>query len=199
MIVGMTGGIGSGKSTAANLFARHEVPIIDTDIIAREIVEPGMPAYTAIVEHFGNDVCNNDGTLDRAQLKQCIVNNDTEREYLESLLHPKIRTSVIQQLKQLDCCYCIVVIPLLIEKGNYPMLHRTLVIDSTSDEQIRRARQRDKLDILAIEAILAIQASREQRFAKADDVIENSNGIAELEAKVSQLHEKYMAICHQYA
>ena len=199
MIVGMTGGIGSGKSTAANLFARHEVPIIDTDIIAREIVEPGMPAYTAIVEHFGNDVCNNDGTLDRAQLKQCIVNNDTEREYLESLLHPKIRTSVIQQLKQLDCCYCIVVIPLLIEKGNYPMLHRTLVIDSTSDEQIRRARQRDKLDILAIEAILAIQASREQRFAKADDVIENSNGIDVLEAKVSQLHEKYMAICHQYA
>jgi len=198
MVVGMTGGIGSGKSTAATLFAKHSVPIIDTDIIAREIVEPGMPAHTAIVEHFGNDICNDDETLNRARLKQCILQNDTDREYLETLLHPEIRASVIQKLEKLDGCYCIVVIPLLVEKGNYSMLHRTLVIDSTVDNQVSRAQQRDHMDIATIEAILTLQASREQRLARADDVIENNSRLVDLEAQVSKLHEKYMAICDQY-
>jgi len=199
MIIGLTGGIGSGKSTTADLFAQHAVPVIDTDIIAREIVEPGKPALSSLVAHFGEDICLNDGSLDRARLKQHILEDDTERQYLESVLHPVIRSTVEQRIRQLDSCYCIVVIPLLVETGSYSMLDRILVVDIPVDEQIRRTRQRDSMDEATIEAIIALQADREQRLEHAADIIDNSRDLAQLENDVSRLHEKYMAICGQYS
>lgn len=194
MVVGLTGGIGSGKSTVAELFARQGIDIIDTDVIARQLVKPDQAAYQEIIESFGEEILLANRQLNRAALKQRIINNASERLKLESILHPRIQQTVEQHLKTASGHYCIVVIPLLAEKANYPILDRILVIDTPVSQQIKRISQRDALDPDSIEKLLAIQATREQRLAIADDVIINDRGLAELSAATQKIHDKYMKL-----
>jgi len=194
MIVGLTGGIGSGKSTVADLFAKLGVSIIDTDVISRELVEINKPAYLNIVKYFGNEILLPNHELDRAALKEHIINSDEERAYLEELLHPLIQHVVKERIDEATGHYCIAVIPLLVEKANYPMLDRILVIDTPVSQQIERAAQRDNADISDIKKLIAIQASREQRLAAADDVIINDKGLSELSAAAQQMHDKYLKL-----
>ena len=197
MIVGLTGGIGSGKSTVAELFADLAVPIIDTDVIAREVVEPGQPAYDEIIQQFGEHILNDDRTLDRATLKKRILKDDSERTALENILHPIIFDTVKSQIARLNSHYCIVVIPLLVEGTRYNMLDRTLVIDTPVELQTIRIAQRDELDPRSIEKLIAIQASREERLKVANDVITNDKGREALSTAVMQLHDKYMNISNE--
>jgi len=197
MIVGLTGGIGSGKSTVAELFADLGVPIIDTDVIAREVVEPGQPAYDEIIQQFGEHILNDDRTLDRATLKKRILKDDSERTALENILHPIIFDTVKSQIARLNSHYCIVVIPLLVEGTRYNMLDRTLVIDTPVELQTIRIAQRDELDPRSIEKLIAIQASREERLKVANDVITNDKGREALSTAVMQLHDKYMNISNE--
>lgn len=198
MIIGLTGGIGSGKSTVADLFADLGVPIIDTDIIAREMVEIGKPAYHAIVDKFGAEILTSSKELDRTALKQRIVNDDRQRTILEDILHPLIFENVKTQLQQLNANYCIVVIPLLVEKDSYTgILDRVLVIDTPKSEQIRRVSRRDNMDKSTIEKLISIQATRDQRLAAADDVIINDKGLNELQTATLQMHDKYMNLCNK--
>ena len=193
MIIGLTGGIGSGKSTVADFFADLGVPVIDTDIIAREIVEIGKPAYHAIIEKFGSEILTPSKELDRALLKQCIINDDSQRAILEDILHPLIFQDVETQLQKLNARYCIIVIPLLVEKNSYAsILDRILLIDTPESEQISRVSQRDNMDKPTIEKLMSIQATRNERLAAADDVILNDSGVSELRAATLQAHDKYM-------
>ncbi len=194
MIVGLTGGIGSGKSTVAALFEKLGVNIIDTDIIAKKLVEVDLPAYQAIVKHFGDEILLPNKEIDRAKLKQRIIINDEDRLSLENILHPRIQEEVDEQIKHVSGSYCIVVIPLLVEKGNYPILDRILVIDSPLDLQIERVSKRDGLTNIDIEKLIAIQAPRQQRLDAADDIITNDKGLAELTNAIQQMHAKYLKL-----
>jgi len=190
--IGLTGGIGSGKSTVAALFARHGAPVIDTDVIARELVEPGQPALQEIVDRFGPEMLDPNGRLNRSRLGERVFSDASERLALESILHPRIRATVAARLGSLDAPYCIVVIPLLVETGAMAtMVDRVLVVDSPEEQQITRVAARDHLTDARIRAILKVQATREERLAQADDVIVNDRDIGSLEAAVANLHDRY--------
>jgi len=194
MIVGLTGGIGSGKSTVADLFAKMGVAIIDTDIIAKALVGINKPAYLDIIKQFGDEILLPNRELDRALLKQRIINNSDERIALENILHPLIQEKVKAEVNTATGKYCVVVIPLLVEKANYPMLDRILVIDTSIEHQIARASQRDDLQRTDLKKLIAIQATREQRLAAANDVIDNTQGLAELATATQQIHDKYLTL-----
>lgn len=189
--VGLTGGIGSGKSEAAHEFARLGATVIDTDIIARELVEPGQPALTEITDRFGADLLDASGRLDRTRLRQRVFADPEKRRQLEAILHPKIRDRALVLAEQAQTPYCILVIPLLLESGDDYHLDRVLVIDCPVDLQRRRTRQRDALPKPELDAILAAQASRQRRLAVADDVIVNDAGLDKLAARVTHLHQAY--------
>jgi len=192
--VGLTGGIGSGKSSVAELFAKLGVSIIDTDVIARELVGINKPAYLDIVKHFGSEILLPNHELDRAALKQCIIHSEEDRLSLENILHPRILEVVKQRINTASGHYCLIVIPLLVEKNNYPMLDRILVVDTPVEQQIQRVSIRDEMDKTDIEKLIAIQATREQRLAAADDVIINDQGLSELTAATQQMHDKYLKL-----
>lgn len=195
LVIGLTGGIGSGKSTVAELFAKRGAPIIDADVVARVITQPNTSAFKKIVEHFGPQIVLSDGNLDRKQLRNIIFADSKQRHWLEQLLHPQIHDDILQQLHKLSAhAYCIVVIPLLIEAASYAFLDRILVVDATQSLQIERVNHRDKLERHHIEAILNTQATREHRLSQADDVITNTGEIAELEPQVARLHERYLEL-----
>lgn len=193
LVVGLTGGIGSGKSAVCREFERHCVPIVDADIVAREVVAPGSIGFAAVVQSFGEGILSS-GNIDRSKLRQVIFADDTKRAALEAILHPKIRESIDQQLANLDSPYCILCVPLLVEKGGYQNVDRILVVDCPTEIQIRRVMGRDNLTRAQVEAIMRSQATRDERLGVADDVIENSDGIEALETPVQVLHTKYMAI-----
>lgn len=191
LIIALTGGIGSGKSTVAELFAQRGVPIIDTDVIARDLVQKGQAALAEIAAIFGNSMLTDKGELDRKCLREHVFAQPQAREQLEAILHPKIHTAVLEQIKHTEAPYCLLIIPLLAEsKQRYPH-DRILVVDTTPDEQVRRVMARDHLSEPQVRQILAAQASREQRLAMADDVITNSGNPAGLANQVMTLHEKY--------
>ena len=194
MIVGLTGGIGSGKSTVAEYFAKLGVNIIDTDVIAKQLVKIDQPAYHAIIKHFSDKILLSNRELDRAKLKQHIIHNDEDRLSLENILHPRIQEVVEEQIKNISASYCIVVIPLLVEKGRYPILDRVLVIDSPIECQIERVNKRDGLTNTDIEKLIAIQATRQQRLDAANDIIINDKGLAELTTATQQMHAKYLKL-----
>ena len=192
--IGLTGGIGSGKSTAAEQFLKLGAPVIDADVIAREIVEPGKPAFEAVIAAFGDQIVGEDGRLDRKALRNIVFADPEQKSRLESILHPQIYTEILHQLEQITYPYCVVVIPLLAEsKRNYP-LDRILVVDLPEKLQIARTSMRDKESAKHVEQIIQSQASRQQRLSIADDVIENSGTPETLLRNIDSLHQKYLEL-----
>lgn len=194
LTIALTGGIGSGKSTVANLFASKGVSIIDSDLIARKVIEPGMPAWQRLVTEFGKELLLPDQHIDREKLAEQVFNDPTKKKKLEDLLHPEIYTEISHRIGQLNCPYCIIVIPLLIETGAIDKFDRVLVVDVPETLQMSRTLQRDNRTEAMVEKIIASQASREQRLAQADDVICNDVTIDELEINVEQLHRQYLEL-----
>lgn len=199
LVIGLTGGIGSGKSTVADLFARLGAPIIDADLISRELTQPGQAAYLEIVRCFGHDITDSEGKLDRNQLRTLVFADPDRRRQLESILHPRVYRRIHEQLHDLDSRYCIVVIPLLVETGGNPLVDRILVVDAPEALQRQRAARRDQTSAAEIDAILACQASREQRLQAADDTITNDTDLDALEQAVLSLHESYLQLAKQDA
>lgn len=196
LIIGLTGGIGSGKSTVARLFADKGIPVIDADIIARSMTEAGEPALIAIAEHFGTQVILKDGSLDRPKLRAIIFQNPAERQWLEQLLHPLIREKISQQLATLSASnskapYCIIVIPLLLETGAYPFIDRILVVDAPEHLQLTRVSTRDSTLVAGAQSIVDSQIARDERLKQADDVIVNDGTLADLVPQVDKLHNQY--------
>ena len=188
--VALTGGIGSGKSTVANAFADLGINVIDADIIARQVVEPGTPALKAIEEHFGSDVIAADGSLQRRILRERIFSNPEEKSWLNALLHPLIQ--------QETSPYLIWVVPLLVENSLYKKADRVLVVDVTPETQLRRTMQRDDVTREHVEQILAAQATREARLAVADDVIDNNGAPEAIASDVARLHALYLQCASQF-
>lgn len=204
MIIGLTGGIGSGKSTVARAFGSLGIGWVDADDVAREVVAPGEPALAAIAEHFGQSVINADGSLNRARLRQIVFDDPRQRQWLEALTHPLVRERLLEQLshkqlahKQLappsgaSAPYVLLVSPLLFESGQHSLVSRSIVVDVPQPLQLIRTQQRDGVSESQVRAILAAQLSREQRLAKADDVIDNSGDHAFMQQQVAQLDACY--------
>lgn len=192
----LTGGIASGKSAATGYFAKLGAPIIDTDILAREVVAKGTPGLSSIAKQFGEHLLNDDGTLNRRQLRQLVFNNLELREQLESILHPLIETGAIQQLDELKDKkppYVIIAVPLYVETTGFRWANRVLVIDVSVETQLQRLQQRDQIDAELAQRMLGAQASREQRLAVAHDVIANEGTLEQLEQHCLQLHQKYLS------
>ncbi|USD64857.1 dephospho-CoA kinase [Vibrio sp. SCSIO 43136] len=195
-IVGLTGGIASGKTTVANLFAeRYGIDLIDADIVAREVVEPGSEGLKQIAAHFGPDVIQTDGNLDRAKLRECIFSDPEQKTWLNALLHPMIRQRMQEQMAQVSSPYGLLVVPLLIENDLTSMTDRVLVVDVDRKLQLQRTMQRDNVSAEQVKAILASQCSREQRLAKADDVITNQGSSEQLVTQIEKLHQNYLEYC----
>ncbi|MHB8746409.1 MAG: dephospho-CoA kinase, partial [Gammaproteobacteria bacterium] len=192
--IGLTGGFASGKSTVAARFAAYDVPIIDTDVIARELVEPGTPALAEIRAAFGPAALGVDGRLDRAWVRAQVFSQPAQRQRLEALLHPRIHQTVVERLAALPDPYGIVVIPLLAESALPYPIDRVLVIDVPETVQQQRAAERDGLEPALISAILGAQATRAQRLAIADDAINNNGDLTALDAEVARLHTFYSAL-----
>ena len=188
MIVALTGGLASGKSTVAQRFEELGVPVIDADVVARRLVEPGAPALAEIVEAFGAGVLDGQGRLDRARMRERIFGCEADRRTLESILHPKVRREMRDFAASADAPYVLFVIPLLVETGQAPDMDRVIVVDAPRTLRTARAAARDGSSPATIEAILASQATREDRLAVADVVIENTGGIASLRARVDAVH-----------
>ena len=193
-ILGLTGGIGSGKSAAAEHFTKLGVDLVDADHAARWVVEPGRPALARIAEHFGSGVLQADGQLDRAALRKLIFEVPEERRWLEGLLHPLIADEIRDHLARAQSPYAILVSPLLIESGQYSMTQRILVIDVPQSLQIQRTLQRDGISEQQVQAILKAQSSREDRLNHADDVLVNDKDLAWLHAEVERLHYFYLTL-----
>ena len=192
--VGLTGGIGSGKSSVASCFRDLGITVVDADQVARKVVEPGMPALAEIARHFGEAFILGDGNLDRARLRDAIFRDEKEKQWLENLLHPLIRELTRLDLESATTPYVILESPLLIEMGQTAQVHRVLVVDVPVEVQIARASQRDGNSAEQIQAIIAAQISREERLAHADDVIDNTCTLDELSARVAKLHRRYLEL-----
>lgn len=191
LVIGLTGGIGSGKSTVAEMFAAMGVPVIDMDQIARQVVEPGQPALAQIIQEFGIDILDAKSRLDRRRLRELIFDSTEKRRHLEAILHPLIRQETKRQLAELDTAYCIVVIPLLLESDQCPFVDRILVVDVPETLQISRTMMRDGVSTAAVQKILAAQIDRNSRLAAADDVVDNSTGLAQVRNRVAELDRQY--------
>lgn len=199
-VVAITGGIGSGKTTVANQFAELGIEVVDADVIAREVVEPGTPALAAIAAHFGSEVITPDGQLDRRRLRERVFTDPQAKGWLNALLHPLIRTEMQRQCAAARSPYCLLVVPLLVENRLTALANRVLVIDVDEATQIERTCRRDGVSREQAQAILATQASRAERLAAADDVLDNQNGTPEaIKSRILALHETYLAFASQQA
>ncbi len=195
-IIGLTGGIGSGKTTVANHFHdNYQIDIVDADLVAREVVEPGSEGLNAIIDKFGHSILNENGTLNRAKLRELVFADASNKQWIDNLLHPMIRQRMKQQLTMATSPYCLLVIPLMAENGLQSMADRVLVVDVSPETQIDRTLARDGVSKQQVQSILNAQATREQRLAIADDVINNDGDNVHLVEKVAELHRKYLALC----
>jgi len=190
-VIGLTGGIASGKTTVANLFAEQGIALIDADLIARELVKPGQNALLKIVQHFGKVVLHDDGSLNRCALREIIFQNPHQRAWLDNLLHPLIRAQLNEKALQAKSPYCLLIIPLLTDRQHYPVINRVLLVDAPEHIQIQRLCERDKISLAQARAILTAQSTREARLALADDIIINEGDIAQLKSQVAELHQRY--------
>ncbi|HWV10060.1 dephospho-CoA kinase [Pseudomonas sp.] len=193
-ILGLTGGIGSGKSAVAQLFIEQGVHLVDADHAARWVVEPGRPALEKIVEHFGPEILQADGQLDRTALRARVFSDADERRWLEALLHPLIGQEIMQYLAKAQSPYAILVSPLLIESGQRALTQRILVVDAPEHLQIQRTMLRDQTTAEQVQAILKAQAIREERLRHADDVLLNDRDLDWLRSEVERLHTFYLTL-----
>ena len=194
LLIGLTGGIGSGKTAASDLFAKKGVVVVDADVIARQALAKDSPLVGKVLAYFGAEVISKDGSLDRAALRLRVFNNLADKNWLENLVHPWVRERVLNQLASATGYYQILSSPLLLETGQDSWVDRILVIDVPVEVQIERTCNRDKNNRELVEKIISQQLSREQRLAKADDKIDNSQGLAELEKQVNSLHQFYLQL-----
>ncbi len=197
--VGLTGGIGSGKTAVSDIFSKLGVPVIDTDIIAHELVNNDVDVLKEITGAFGQDVLSLNGELNRKKLAQIIFNIKENKQQLEDILHPKIRDEAFRQLKTLEKKqvppgYAIIVVPLLIEANYDELADRILVVMADESERVQRVQQRDKRSVSDIRSIIANQINDEKRLAEADDIINNNNIIKNLDKQVNDLHKKYLQL-----
>jgi dephospho-CoA kinase len=194
LIIGLTGGIGSGKTTVSNIFSNLDVPIIDTDIIARELVKPGQAALDEIINTFGHSILKQNKTLDRGKLAEITFSNEFSKKQLEDILHPRIRKTMHDRIKELSAPYCIVVIPLLFETEQSAQVDRVLLVDSSVEEQITRVKSRDHRSEQQITSIINSQTDRKTKQQNSDDIINNNGDINDLEKKIKNLHNNYLNI-----
>ncbi len=196
-VIGLTGGIGSGKSTVADVFAELGVVLIDADLLAREVVEPGSAALARIAEHFGDSIIMADGSLHRQALRAIVFSDVLEKHWLENLLHPLIAALMKSRISSCSSPYCLLVSPLLLETGQHQLADRILVVDVGEATQLSRTLQRDRGDPDTISAIIASQIDRQERLQKADDILDNEAGLDELDARIHRLHEKYLRLAEE--
>jgi dephospho-CoA kinase len=192
LVIGLTGGIGSGKTTVANLFSALGVPLIDADVIARELVTAGSPVLNEIIDCFGADVLDTRGDLDRVRLRQRVFADPGQRQRLEAILHPRIRAEITRRIGRLDAPYCIVSIPLLVETAQTDLVDRVLVVDCPPELQRERVARRDGWGEVEITGAMQAQATRARRLAAADDVIVNDRDLDALRDRVISLHRDYI-------
>lgn len=196
LIIGLTGGIASGKTTVADIFHQQfTIDLIDADIIARQVVEKGSAGLQAIEAHFGAAILTEQGSLDRGQLRERIFSRPEEKQWLNALLHPMIREQMQVEIDNVRSPYALLVVPLLIENQLQSMVDRVLVVDVDTETQLARTMQRDGVSQQQVESILSAQISREERLKHADDIITNNESNRELLPQITQLHQKYLAIC----
>ncbi len=195
MIIGLTGGIGSGKSAVSLRFAvKHGIHVVDADLKSRVVVEPGRPALQAIVDRFGDAVVQSSGELDRAALRERVFREPHERLWLEGLLHPLIREEIVTDLATATSPYALLVSPLLVESGQHRMTERVLVVDVSEETQLMRTALRDNVPEQQIKAIMQAQASREERLKHAHDIVSNDQDLAALHKQVDALHQQYLKL-----
>lgn len=195
--IGLTGGIASGKSTVADMFGNLGVPVIDTDVVAREVVEPGQPALAEIRDSFGAIAVTEDGRLDRAAMRKIVFADPARRQELEGILHPRIRDEAMRQSRLLGGEYQLIVVPLLVESPMRHSMDRILVVDTAESVQLQRLLARDADDIEQARAMIGAQASRNARLAIADDVINNDGDLDETRAQVAALHDRYLVLARR--
>ncbi|SEO74489.1 dephospho-CoA kinase [Aquisalimonas asiatica] len=196
-IIGLTGGIASGKTTVSDLFAGHGITVVDADVAARRVVEPGQPALSELVEAFGDQIVTADGTLDRQQLRNTAFADEAARRRLEGILHPRIRAFMDEELSRAQGPYAILSVPLLVESNLLDMVDRVLVVDVPDSVQRERLIARDGSTPEQAEAIIAAQTSREQRLRHADDVIDNTRDMTALKQQIETLHQAYIAMAER--
>ncbi|WP_394203988.1 dephospho-CoA kinase [Shewanella waksmanii] len=194
LIVGLTGGIGSGKTTVAELFAEKGIELVDADIVAREVVAPGSLGLQKISQHFGENILLSNGELDRKALRDLVFSQPEQRHWLNELLHPMIRSEMLRQLDETCSSYAILVVPLLFENGLDRLVNYTLVVDISPQEQMKRVAARDDVSAEQVQRIIDSQASRSDKLSKADDVIDNHGTQSALIQQVDKLHQKYLQI-----
>ena len=193
-VVGLTGGIGSGKTVASDRFEELGVKVVDADIASRVVVEIGKPALSSIEGEFGSDVISDDGSLNRAKLREIIFKDDEAKSWLESLLHPLIGQHILDEIVSATSRYVILVSPLLFETTQFQMCNRTLLIDVPKDIHVLRTAKRDKVPESQVEKIIASQMDRDQKIGKADDVIVNDGEIGDLISKIDKIHQRYIEL-----
>ncbi len=192
--VGLTGGIGSGKSTVSNLFAQLGVPIVDADVIARQLVEPGQAALRQLCSAFGGEILNQDGSLNRPRLRQLAFSNATQKQRLDDIMHPLIFDEIQTQVSNVNSVYCILAIPLLLESAKKYAVDRVLVVDCSEQTQLQRVLERDKVGEEQALAIIGTQADRQDRLTAAHDIIYNDDSVAHLAEQVKNLHNSYLLL-----
>lgn len=193
-IIGLTGGIASGKTTVANLFSDKGIQLVDADIVAREVVEPNSLGLKEIINHFGESILLEDQTLDRAKLREIIFNNPQQKAWLDALLHPLIRQQMETQLEEINSAYGLFIVPLLFENKLEYLCDRILVVDVDRETQIHRTQERDAVSKAQVEKIIQSQVSQEERLKKADDILVNDGDICNLSVKINHLHQKYLKL-----
>ncbi|KEI72828.1 dephospho-CoA kinase [Endozoicomonas elysicola] len=191
--VGVTGGIGSGKTAVTNFFASKDITVVDADIAARVVVEPGKPALAGIAQRYGPDILVNDN-LDRRKLRTIIFDDADERKWLERLLHPIIREQIVHELSSAESSYAVLVSPLMLETNQHELVDRVLVVDVPESIQIERTMARDQMTEEQTRQILNSQIQREQRVAKADDIVDNSGSLDQLHHSLEKLHQFYLSL-----
>lgn len=194
MVIGLTGGIGSGKTAVSDRFALKGIVVVDADIASRTVVEPGQPALTEISAHFGNDVILENGELNRARLREIVFADPDQRKTLEAITHPRIRDEIISGIQSAESPYVILASPLLMETDQHQMCDRILLVDVPEDIQLERASARDGVSVKQIRAIMAAQTSREKRRQSADDIIVNDQDLNWLDTEVERLHSTYLEL-----
>lgn len=192
--IGLTGGIGSGKSTVCGLFAELGVPIVDADLIARQLVEPGRPALMRIAETFGPQMLNDDGSLNRTRLREAVFADADKKRRLDAIMHPLVYAQIAADVMALQAIYCVIAVPLLFESKNAYAVDRVLLVDCPVEVQIDRVIGRDKLTRGQVQAIIDSQMPRSERLARADDVIDNIAGPERLAEQVKRLHNSYILL-----